>query len=56
MSKTLSQEIIAPHAYFLSWSLSTIHIIYPAPVSLNKRTHRACGQPHGLRFARRLGV
>jgi hypothetical protein len=49
ISKTLSQETIFSDADFLSWSLSNIPLGSFAPALLNKRTHRACGQPHESR-------
>jgi hypothetical protein len=37
------------NANFLPWSLSNIPLGSSTPALLNKRTHRACGQPHGIR-------
>jgi hypothetical protein len=34
---------------FLAWSLSNISLGSSTPALLNKRTHHACGQPHGIR-------
>jgi hypothetical protein len=48
-SKTLSQETTFSNADFLPCSLSNIHLGSSTPVLLNKRTHRACGQPNGIR-------
>jgi hypothetical protein len=47
--KTLSQETIFSNANFLTWSLSNIPLGSSTPALLNKRTHHACGQPHGIR-------
>jgi hypothetical protein len=49
ISKTLSQETIFSNADFLLWSLSSIPLGSSTPALLNKRTHRTCGQPHGIR-------
>jgi hypothetical protein len=47
--KTLSQKTIFSDADFLQWSLSNIHLGCSTPALLNKRTHHARGQPHGIR-------
>jgi hypothetical protein len=47
--KTLSQKTIFSDADFLPWSLSNIHLGSSTPALLNKRTHHARGQPHGIR-------
>jgi hypothetical protein len=49
ISKTLSQETIFSNANFLVWSLFNIPLGSFTPALLNKRTHHACGQPHGIR-------
>jgi hypothetical protein len=49
ISKTLSQETIFSNANFLPWSVSNIPLGSSTLALLNKRTHRACGQPHGIR-------
>jgi hypothetical protein len=50
ISKTLSQETIFSNADFLPWSISNIPLGSSTPALLNKRTHRACGQSHGIRM------
>jgi hypothetical protein len=51
ISKTLLQETIFSDVDFLLWSLSNIPFRSSTPALLNKRTHRVCGQPHGIRTA-----
>jgi hypothetical protein len=48
ISKTLSQETKFSNADFLPWSLSSIPLRSSTPALLNKMTHHACRQPHGI--------
>jgi hypothetical protein len=50
ISQTLyHKKLYSSMQIFLTWSLSNIHLGSCTPALLNKRTHRTCGQPHGIR-------